>query len=123
MFSLGLAKPNSGPYKRGWLLNPNDDMIRISGLKPVRAISVNQISTSKQMLALYRDNFNPVVESMEGAALHYVAIMEKIPFVQLRALSNYVGERNKKHWRLAEAITGLNKEMIRLTDQIIASYR
>ena len=32
---------------------------------------------------------------MEGAALHYACIMEHIPFIQLRAVSNFVGERDK----------------------------
>jgi futalosine hydrolase len=120
MFSLGLAKANTTPFKKGWLVNSNTNLVKISGLKPVRAISVNHISTSRQILELYRDNFNPVVESMEGAALHYVAIMEKIPFLQLRAVSNYIGERNKARWRLREAIGALNEELLKITERLFA---
>jgi futalosine hydrolase len=31
-----------------------------------------------------------------------------MPFAQLRAISNYVGERDKNKWMLAGAITNLN---------------
>lgn len=48
---------------------------------------------------------------MEGAALHYVCLIEKIPFMQIRSLSNFVGERDKSKWRMKEAITNLNKEL------------
>ena len=51
---------------------------------------------------------------MEGAALHYVCLSEKIPFLQLRSVSNYVGERDKSKWALREAIMNLNIELQRL---------
>ncbi len=56
------------------------------------------------MIQFYRDTFNPVTESMEGAALHYVCLMEKIPFLQIRSISNYIGERNKKKWDMMDSI-------------------
>jgi futalosine hydrolase len=31
---------------------------------------------------------------MEGAALHFVCLQEDISFIQLRAISNFVGERD-----------------------------
>jgi len=55
---------------------------------------------------------------MEGAALHYVCLMEKIPFVQIRGISNYIAERNKKNWNMKESISNLNNELIRLLKNI-----
>jgi futalosine hydrolase len=83
-------------------------------LKKVRGVSVNEITTSKQKIKLYSEIFNPVVESMEGAALHYVCLMEKIPFLQIRSVSNYIGDRNKKNWNLKESIINLNNELTSL---------
>jgi futalosine hydrolase len=34
--------------------------------------------------------------------------MENIPFLQLRSISNYIGERDKTKWSLSESITNLN---------------
>jgi futalosine hydrolase len=44
---------------------------------------------------------------MEGAALHYMGRDLNIPFIQIRAVSNYVGERNKAKWKIKESIEQL----------------
>jgi futalosine hydrolase len=108
LFDLKLVPNNQHPYKKGWLLNPNKEILKKTRLKIVTGISVNQISTSKLMIQFYRDMFNPAIESMEGAALHYVCLMENIPFVQIRSVSNYIGERNKKKWDMKDSIDNLN---------------
>ena len=59
-----------------------------------------------------------MVESMEGAALHYVCLKEKIPFLQIRSVSNYIGERNKKNWNMKESIANLNLELIKIITTI-----
>jgi futalosine hydrolase len=113
MFDLNLLSQNQYPFSKGWLMNKSEVVKKVK-LKKVKAVSVNEITTSKQKINLYKEVFTPVVESMEGAALHYVCLMEKIPFIQIRAVSNYVGERNKKNWKMKESIINLNKELIRL---------
>ena len=55
---------------------------------------------------------------MEGAALHYVCLMENIPFLQLRAVSNFVGERNKANWEIGEAIHHLNEKLKSIIQQL-----
>jgi futalosine hydrolase len=116
LFDLGLASPDQFPYKNGWLVNPDKDVLKKMKLKKVRGISVNQVSTSKQMIDYYQHKFQPVTESMEGAALHYICLMEKIPFLQIRAISNYIGERNKQKWNLRDSIINLNKVLIQFLD-------
>ena len=113
LFNLKLAAQNQYPFSKGWLINKSEVLKKVK-LKKVTGVSVNEITTSKQKVKLYKEIFNPVVESMEGAALHYVCVMEKIPFLQIRSVSNYVGERNKKNWKIKESIINLNKELISL---------
>jgi futalosine hydrolase len=114
LFDLKLVPQDQHPYKKGWLINPNKEVLRKTRLKIVKGISVNQISTSKQMIKFYRDVFDPVTESMEGAALHYVCLMENIHFVQIRSISNYIGERNKQKWDMNDSISNLNQSLIRI---------
>ena len=114
LFELDLVPQDQYPYKKGWLINPNKEVLRKTKLKIVTGISVNQISTSKQMIKFYRDVFDPVSESMEGAALHYVCLMENIPFLQIRSISNYIGERNKKKWDMMESIVNLNDSLLKI---------
>jgi futalosine hydrolase len=115
LFDLDLVPHDQFPFTKGWLVNKTPVLEKVK-LQKVKAISINEITTSKQKIKLYRTAFNPVIESMEGAALHYTCLMEKIPFIQLRSISNYIGERNKKKWDLLRSITNLNKELIRLIE-------
>lgn len=62
--------------------------------------------------------YDPTIESMEGAALHYVCREFNIPFIQLRAISNYVGERDKSNWKIQEAIENLNQTILRFIDKL-----
>jgi len=112
LFDLNLVPHNQYPYQNGWLNNPHKEIIKKSGMKIVKGISVNQISTSKQTIRFYREMFNPVTESMEGSALHYICLMEKIPFLQIRSISNMIGERNKKKWNMNDSVLNLNKSLM-----------
>ncbi len=118
LFDLKLVPHNQHPYKNGWLINPHKEILKHAALKLVKGISVNEISTSKQMIKYYRETFNPVTESMEGAALHYVCLMENVPFIQLRSISNYIGERNKKKWDMQDSIMNLNDELIKMIKKL-----
>lgn len=118
LFELNLVPQNKFPYKNGWLINTDKTLLKSTGLKIVKGISVNQITTSAKMIQFYKEEFNPVTESMEGAALHYVCLAEKIPFLQLRSISNYIGERNKKKWNMAESIKALNTVLINFLNKL-----
>lgn len=118
LFDLKLVSPNHFPYKKGWLENPDTGVFKRNNYKAVKAISVNQITTDKKMIGHYSEKFQPAIESMEGAAFHYTCLSENIPFLQLRTVSNYVGERNKKNWKINEAIIDLNKELIQLLESL-----
>ena len=117
LFDLDLVPHDQFPFKKGWLENSNE-LLEKSKLKKVNAISVNEITTSSQRVKLYLDVFKPVIESMEGAALHYTCLMEKIPFVQLRSVCNYIAERNKKKWNMKQSIMNLNNELIKVVEKI-----
>jgi futalosine hydrolase len=118
LFELGLVPGNRSPFSKGWLINKTE-VLKKTKLQKVKGITTNEITTAKQKIRLYRDVFDPVVESLEGAALHYVGLQEKIPFLQLRSVSNYIGERNKKNWDMKNSITNLNKELILLLKSLV----
>ena len=121
LFDLKLLPQNKNPFSNGWLVNSNDILRKIK-LRKVTGISVNEITTDKKKVKLYRDRFKPVIESMEGAALHYVSLMEKIPFLHIRSVSNYIAERNKQKWNMKEAVENLNKELISILIQLNPTF-
>jgi len=50
---------------------------------------------------------------MEGAAVFYVCLFEKIPFLEIRAISNYVEVRDTTKWDIPTAIENLTDELFR----------
>ena len=113
IFKSGFVDANEFPFENGWLKNTNG-LLKQSSLKNVSAVTVNKVSDSPLQTQQLIQAFNPQIESMEGAAFHYVCLQEKIPFIQIRSISNYVGERDKTKWKMKEAITNLNNELGKL---------
>ena len=112
LFDLGLMKENDLPFTGRVLKNPFVTEQSGLGLSLVRSISINEITTKKSRIELLRRKFKPEIESMEGAAFHYVCLCEKIPFIQIRSISNYVGERTKEKWNIELAVENLNAKII-----------
>jgi futalosine hydrolase len=117
LFDMGLADPNSHPWKNGRLSN-NVEELKLAGLPVVSSVTVNEITTDPERIEYYRTGLHAQIESLEGASLHYVGLMEDIPFLQIRSISNFIGERDKKKWALAPAIASLNKELLRILPKL-----
>jgi len=118
LFDLGLIEKNQPPFANRFLLNPYEKLLSIAGLEQVSSITVNEITTDSRRIAWYKQNLSPVVESMEGAAFHYVCLLEKIPFLQMRSISNLIGERDKTKWHMSKAINNLNETLISLLNKL-----
>ena len=107
LFESQLIKENEAPFKKRKLINPAIRSFNVLKSDMVAAVTINEITTSPKRIKEIITAHNPVLESMEGAALHYVGGLTKTPFIQIRAVSNYVGERNKAKWKLKESIEQL----------------
>jgi futalosine hydrolase len=112
IFDLRLADADSFPFSGGRLVNPYLPLLELTSLEPVRAITVNEITTAAERISWYQQNTDAVVESMEGAALHFVCLQSGVPFLQLRAISNAVGVRDKTKWEMGLALGRLNSALI-----------
>lgn len=118
IFDLNLEKNNNAPFKKSKLPNPHLKKLNTLKLPQVNAVTVNEISTNKNRINQLIKKYNPVIESMEGAALHYVCREMNVPFIQIRSISNYIGDRNKNNWKLHEAINNLNKTILKYVDRL-----
>ena len=89
----------------------------IDALPAVTAITVNTAHGNARSIAAICERFNPQVESMEGAAFMSACLIHKVPFAQVRAVSNLVEPRNRGAWKMAEAIRNLGVSAMRIIDQ------
>ncbi|WP_143774210.1 futalosine hydrolase [Niastella vici] len=115
IFDMGLPQITT-PYTGKSLVNNNSALLRQYNLPMVKAVTINEITTRRERIGQLQQKYQPVVESMEGAAFHYIALSEKIPYIQLRAISNMVGERDKSKWKMKEAIQLLNEKLIEIVN-------
>jgi futalosine hydrolase len=88
----------------------------IAALPAVRGITVNTVHGNERSIAAVVQRFNPQVESMEGAAFMYACQIHGVPFAQVRAVSNVVEKRNRKAWKMAEAIENLGRAALRVVE-------
>jgi futalosine hydrolase len=118
IFDLKLADPNLFPFKARKLVNPHNQLLHKLNIPQVTAVSVNEITTSTKRIHQLIHQYAPAIESMEGAAFHYVCLNEGIPFIQIRSISNRIGERDKSQWHLHTAIENLQNTLISLINKL-----
>ncbi len=117
IFNTDFTNKDEFPFADGWLMN-TDDNLKYSNLSKAKGITVNKVSDSELQKKQFLQTFNADIETMEGAALHYVCLQEHIPFLQIRSISNQVGERDKTKWKTKEAIENLNEELSILINRL-----
>ncbi len=74
----------------------------------VRGITVQTASGNQKRIDELVSTFHPQVETMESAAFFYVCSMMQVSFASFRAISNKVEPRNRRNWRITEAIEKVN---------------
>ena len=120
VFELDLMKPDDHPFENGRLNAPIPDFL-VDTLKQMRqtiGITVNTITGRIKTIEYLISFYHPDIETMEGAAVSYVCLMENIPLAQIRAISNYVGERDKSKWDIPLATTNLATKVINILNNL-----
>ena len=114
VFESGFADADLFPFQDAWLRN-DINLSEYSDATIVNGLTVNMVS---DVIIPYGFSLKNTIETMEGAALHYVCKMENIPFIQLRNISNRAGDRNKQNWKIKDSVENLNAELISMYKKI-----
>ncbi len=118
VFDLNLLKKDASPFTNKYLQNQTVDVFNVLQLPKVTGVTINEITTSGQRSDVLKEKYNADIESMEGASLHYVCSLFSVPFLQVRSISNYVGERDKTKWKMKEAIENVNEAVKKMLDDL-----
>jgi futalosine hydrolase len=118
VFDMQLENENNFPFRNKKLENPWLEQFNLAQLREVPAVTINEISSRPERIQLLQNKYGVAIESMEGAALHYVALLTNTPFIQIRAISNFVGERNKQNWRMKESLENLSAIILQYVDKL-----
>ena len=118
IFDMGFQQANELPFNNKYIENEWSANYNILQLKEVTGVTINQVTTDQARIGMLQTKYGAQVERMEGASLHYVCKLFNIPFIQIRAISNYVGERDKRKWKIKEAVENLDEVLIRMLNGI-----
>jgi futalosine hydrolase len=110
-FEIGLQKKNQFPFGNGILTPVRTNSSALKHFRKVKGITVNTVHGEVKSIANVKRKFNPDIETMEGAAFFYACMMEKVPCIQLRSISNYVVRRNKAKWNIELALEELHQQV------------
>ena len=121
VFELGLEQLHQPPFSGGILPNALQNLPVPIGLPEVAGISINTVAGTSFTADARENKYGPQVESMEGAAFHYVCLLESLPFAQVRAISNYVEARDKSKWQIPDAVQSLNQWAISFLEGLPSS--
>ncbi len=119
LFDLNLQSENVFPFIKKRLINNELTRLNFLQLKEVPAITINEISTRLERIEQLKVKYNPAIESMEGASLHYCCLQTSTSFIQIRAVSNYIGERDKGKWELEESFRSLRNVILLYLDHLL----
>ncbi len=106
--SFPLSREGRYPFDMSLVGLYYERLLQASAQKDIRIakglfITVSTITSSFRKAGLLYNAFSPVMESMEGAASIHIASLYKVPIIEIRAASNFVGERDKTKWDMDKA--------------------
>jgi len=120
LIQLGLQSHDEFPFEWGELKAPIlPELNTLAQLKQVRGITVNKVHGNDESILKTNMQFSPQVESMEGAAVFYVALKMNIPCIQIRSISNYVERRNRDAWQIPLALKNITHQSLLLIQEIL----
>jgi futalosine hydrolase len=88
------------------LVNEAESILRKRGEPVIKGpfVTVQQCSGRTDVGNALANRFQAICENMEGAAAAHLCLLYQMPFLELRAISNQVEDRNKNTWNIPLAI-------------------
>ncbi|WP_026671979.1 futalosine hydrolase [Alkalihalobacterium bogoriense] len=105
---FGASMFTSDPHHRSIIKNGLDDKRYATRLGPI--LTVSTTTGTKETSEKLKKRFpSAVAEAMEGFGVATAANILRVPMLEIRAISNQVGPRNKEDWKIKEALQQLTK--------------
>lgn len=103
-------------------MDPDDAAVRMGlSLNPDwqrgPSITVAGVSSTPERAADLQTRYRAATENMEGFALALAAASRKLPFLEIRTVSNQAGQRDKSGWNFKAALQSLAAIVPQLTKQ------
>ena len=88
------------------LQNPNPP---ITDLQKAIGLTINTITGTDSQKNELLTRYQADIETMESAAVFLACCQANVPFTCIRAISNYVENRNTANWKIPDSLEALNQ--------------
>lgn len=68
-------------------------------------ITASQVTGTAAEADELAERWDALAESMEGAAAAHICALYGVPFLEVRGISNLVGDRDREHWQVRRGVT------------------
>jgi futalosine hydrolase len=90
------------------------------GLQCGTGVTVSTVTTTDVTAERLRARYGADVESMEGFSVLRAAALARVPALQIRGVSNYVGDRSDAEWDFAAGARAVAAALDAVLDRLIA---
>jgi futalosine hydrolase len=118
LFEMDFLPYDTFPFQKGKLVCNSQQMYKLLNIKRVNALTSNTAHGRQEQIDNILCKFKPQIETMEGACIFYICLMEKVNFIQIRAISNYVESRDRSKWNIPLAIENLSVTLVQLINEL-----
>lgn len=88
----------------GWRRIIKPDIVEKLGIRCGPMVTVSCVTGTRERAVDLHERFRSISENMEGAAAAQVCDYYQVPLLEFRGISNWVGDLDKKNWRLNQAL-------------------
>ena len=67
-------------------------------------ITASQVTGTAAEADELAERWEALAESMEGAAAAHICALYGVPFLEVRGISNLVGDRDREHWQVRRGV-------------------
>jgi len=120
MFEAGFWQANRNGFSGKNLKNKTQIS---TGLPEVSGITVNMTSGRSEQIRRRINKYNPDTESMEGAGFAFVCENYKLPWLQIRAVSNLIAERHLQKWDIPLALEQVGLAVAAFLESLVNSKK
>ncbi|KUN21206.1 futalosine hydrolase [Streptomyces antibioticus] len=86
------------------------DAVTATGARPGAVLTVSTVTGTAARAALLKDRHpTALAEAMEGFGVAEAAALHGVPVLEIRAVSNPVGPRDRAAWRIGDALEALTE--------------
>lgn len=105
---MGLRDADQSPFENATLpCRFSKEKLDRMPYKWLSGISVNRVLGKVESIERVKQLYPAEVVNMEGAAFYYACGMHQLDCLQIKAVSNYVENRNKDAWEIDRALRNL----------------